>query len=156
MTLKWFSWKSSWFFLNNNRHIKSARTYQTFLKHQKSSSKRQFLHIRCAVASSSDCDCVSTFKLFSFSFSKFRFINCDSTQWKRIRWTSWSFFCSAKSAIRSFKKRQTKTSFIIAIFSTIFRFTHFASSRKIKMKLSYFFFQIVCESHHYVFYVTIS
>jgi hypothetical protein len=140
LTSKWFAWKSSWFCLNNNRRIKSARTYHAFLKHKRSSSKRQFLHIRCEVASSFDCDCVSAFELFSFSFSKLRFINYDSTQWKRIRWASWSFFCSIKNAMRNFKERETKTSFIIAIFSTISRFTHFASSRKMKVYLTYFFF----------------
>jgi hypothetical protein len=94
--------------------------------------------MRCAITSFFNDDCVSTFE--SFLFSKLRFINRDSTQWKRICWANWSFFCNAKNAMRNFKERETKTSFIIAIFSTISRFTHFASLKKTKISFSQFFF----------------
>ncbi len=136
LTSKWFAWKSSWFCLNNKRRMKSTKTYQMFLKYTRSSFKRQFLFMHCAVASFFDEDCMSAFESFSFWVSKLRFINCDSTQWKRIRWASWSFFCSARNTMRSFKKRETKTSLIIAIFSTISWFMHFALSRKTKISFS--------------------
>ncbi len=42
--------------------------------------------------------------------------------------------------MRNFKKRVTKTSFIIAIFSTISWFTHFASSKRMKVYFTFFFF----------------
>ncbi len=119
LTLKCFACKSSWFCLSNNLRMKFAKTYYAFLKHKRSSFKRQFLLICCAIASFFDnarCESES----FSLTFSELRFIDCDSTQWDCIRWASWSFFYSVKNAMRSFKERETKTSFIIATFSINF------------------------------------
>ncbi len=93
--------------------------------------------IYCAIASFFDnvrCESES----FSLTFSKLRFIDCDSTQWKHIRWASWSFFYNVKNAMRNFKKRETKTSFIVATFSIDFLFM-MSSLTRIKISFLFFF-----------------
>ncbi len=119
--------------------MRFAETYHAFLKHKRSSFKRQFLLICCAIASffvDARCESESS----SFTFSELRFIDCDSTQWERIRWASWSFSCSARSAMRSFKKRETKTSFIVATFSIDFLFM---MSFLTRTKVSFLFFSVM-------------
>ncbi len=119
--------------------MKFAEMYHAFLKHKKSSFKRQFLLIYCAAASFFDnARCV--FESFSFTFSELRFIDCNLTQWERIRWTNWSFSCSAKNAMRSFKERETKTSFIVVTFSIDSLFMMLFSTRT---KISFFFFFVM-------------
>jgi hypothetical protein len=94
------------------------------------------LLICCVIASFFDntrCESES----FTFTFSELRFIDCDSTQWERIPWASWSFFCSIKNAMRNFKKRETKTLFIVTIFSIDFLFM---ISFLTRIKVSFLFF----------------
>ncbi len=75
-------------------------------------------------------------KSFSFMFSKLRFIDYNLTQWKHICWINWSFSCNVKNAMCNFKKRKTKTSFIVATFSIDFLFM---MSFLTRIKISFLF-----------------
>ncbi len=145
--LKCFACESSWFCLSNNLRMKLAKTYHAFLKHKRSSFKRQFLLICYAVASffyNARCESES----FSLTFLKLRFIDCDSTQWERICWASWSFSCSVKNAMRNFKEYETKTSFIVATFSIDFLSM---MSFLTRTKISFFFFSVMHLRREFIF-----
>ncbi len=129
--------------------MKFAKTYHAFLKHKRSLFKCQFLLICCVTALFFDnARCVS--ESFSLTLSKLRFIDCDSTQWERIRWANWSFFCSVRSAMRSFKKRETKTSFIVATFSIDSLFMMSFSTRT---RISFFFFFVMRLRRELLFFL---
>ncbi len=115
--------------------MKFAKTYHAFLKHKKSSFKRQILFICCVIT--------SFFETRVANLNRF----CSRSQNCALSIVTWHnenafveridhFFCNVKNAMRNFKKREIKTSFIVTTFSIDFLFMMLFSTRT---KISFFF-----------------